>query len=920
MSRLKGLSAALAVLLVLQLMVPVFGNLGGSASAQSDDAGRIKVEKTAQTEESVQWRVTVNASGAEHEGIQTNISLGAGLSPADITGTGDAQVSKTGDGYAVQSPPGTGTLAFTVKATVTSPDQAILEIKAVVAYPDGTYQASDRTEAIKPEVKEEDKPAVEPAEKTAEKQDAKTEEPVKKETAEQADQPAKEAAQPAEEKKPSAEEAAPAEKPAEQPVKEPSGKESAPEKSADSTAEKQESAPAEETPSKDDPAPEAGKTKEVAVKKEIIVGTTAPVAVEADMMTPMAIATPGTYTPDPNAIVVPTKLEGISTNAHTIPHLMWISNGKVHVAVKSTHALQYMQFYPGKTNVAQSNTFDEYNAWVDIKVGGTVYPPDGLNGNTKDSHWTVFKFNSSDLFLLDNQSIPFFIKGIGGGHDVGGNLIVTVPMQSVTGNKVWVGGTERPAITLQLIAQAPGEAKRTLGTKVVNGTETPAWTHTWTDIPKYNPFGSPYTFTVDEASVPPNYKKTLDKLTVTNTYAPEQLTINVNKVWIGPKGESVTIRLFANGTDSGKTLTLDPKNNWTGSFTVNKFHDKTGEPIAYTVKEVPVPGYTTQLSGSVTNGFTFTNTHNGTIDIKVDKVWIGPAAESVTVNLLADGTPTGKSLVLTEKNGWGSTFEGLRKYDAKTGAEIVYTVKEVPVPGYSSDIRGTADTGFTITNTNDATTSVDVRKEWVGSEAGPVTIELLADGEETGKTVILSGENNWSSTFADLRKYDAKTGKTISYSVTEPEVPERYKVSYSTGSNGEFVVTNTAITGSLTVTKVDEAGDPLAGAEFELRDQDGKVIAGTSGADGKILFENLDWGSYLLVETKAPEGYRLLTKPLEIEIGADQLNPERTVENTPTDWELPATGGIGTIPFYMVGLLVMAVAMLLMLKKKRLYE
>ncbi|WP_213422548.1 Cna B-type domain-containing protein [Bhargavaea massiliensis] len=906
MSRLKGLSVVLAVLLVLQLMVPVFGN------AQSDDAGRIKIEKTSQTAESVQWRVTVNASGTEHDGIQAKIIFGAGLSPAGIAGVPDDQVSNTGDGYTVQLPAGSGALVMNVTASVTDSNPDFHEIKAVADYPDGTFQAADRAAAIKPEIKEEEKPAEQPAEKQA----AKAEEPVKKENAEPAAQPEKETEQPAEEKESPAEEVAPAK----QPAQEPSGNETAPEPSADLEEANQSETPVKEAePKKEDPAPEKApesKKEPVVIEKEAVLGTVAPVAVEAEVLAPMNVGAQY-YDLDPNAVVVPTTLEGVSTNSHTMPLLMWVNANTVYVAVRSTHALDYMEL----AGVKATNP-DKHVAMQSIFIDGEEKKPDvGIQGNTKDARWTVYKFNEDVLNLLDNATHKFFVDGIGNGHDVGGQLVVDIPKINVIGNKVWVGGTERPAIKLQLMAQAEGDELHVMDTGVVNGAEKDAWTFKWNQVPAYSPIGKLYTYTIDEASVPPNYEKTLDGLTVTNTYNPAQLTIKVNKAWIGPEGGPVTIKLIANGADTGKTLTLDPQNNWTGSFSVNKLHDKTGEPITYTVKEVPVPGYTTQLSGSVDKGFTFTNTHSGTIDIKVDKKWIGPAAESVTVNLLADGTPTGKSLVLNEENGWGSTFEGLRKYDAKTGAEIVYTVKEVPVPGYSSDISGTADTGFTIVNTNDAVTSVDVRKEWVGPEAGPVTIELLADGEETGITVILSGENNWSGTFADLRKYDAKTGKAISYTVTEPEVPEQYEVSYSIGANGEFIVTNTARTGSLTVTKVDERGDPLAGAEFELRDTDGNLIGtGTSGADGKIFFGNLDWGSYLLVETKAPEGYRLLTKPIEIKIGADRLDIKETVKNTPTDWGLPATGGFGTIPFYMVGVMMMAAAVFTLRKKKRMYE
>ena len=48
----------------------------------------------------------------------------------------------------------------------------------------------------------------------------------------------------------------------------------------------------------------------------------------------------------------------------------------------------------------------------------------------------------------------------------------------------------------------------------------------------------------------------------------------------------------------------------------------------------------------------------------------------------------------------------------------------------------------------------------------------------------------------------------------------------------------------------------LAGAEFELKDSTGGVIATvTSGENGYIRIDGLDEGEYTLTETKAPDGY-----------------------------------------------------------------
>ena len=92
------------------------------------------------------------------------------------------------------------------------------------------------------------------------------------------------------------------------------------------------------------------------------------------------------------------------------------------------------------------------------------------------------------------------------------------------------------------------------------------------------------------------------------------------------------------------------------------------------------------------------------IDIPVEKVWDdsndqdGKRPNSVTVTLYADGQSTGQSLTLNEANGWKGTFENLA--ESENGKKINYTVKETPVSGYESDVKGDASTGFVVTNTH----------------------------------------------------------------------------------------------------------------------------------------------------------------------------------------------------------------------------
>lgn len=77
--------------------------------------------------------------------------------------------------------------------------------------------------------------------------------------------------------------------------------------------------------------------------------------------------------------------------------------------------------------------------------------------------------------------------------------------------------------------------------------------------------------------------------------------------------------------------------------------------------------------------------------------------------------------------------------------------------------------------------------------------------------------------------------------------------------------------------KTDEAKKPLGGAmfkvmtknkdgKFEPVKKDGKDYIVTSADNGKFSVENMDYGKYYLVEIKAPQGFILLSEPVEFEI------------------------------------------------------
>lgn len=119
--------------------------------------------------------------------------------------------------------------------------------------------------------------------------------------------------------------------------------------------------------------------------------------------------------------------------------------------------------------------------------------------------------------------------------------------------------------------------------------------------------------------------------------------------------------------------------------------------------------------------------------------------------------------------------------------------------------------------------------------------------------------------------------------------------------------------------KTDEAKKPLGGAmfkvmtknadgKFEPVKKDGKDYIVTSADNGKFSVEDMDYGKYYLVEIKAPQGFILLSEPVEFEIKkqaddktisiafitnkSDTITRRRTPGGDITRRRIPKTGDI----------------------------
>ena len=451
---------------------------------------------------------------------------------------------------------------------------------------------------------------------------------------------------------------------------------------------------------------------------------------------------------------------------------------------------------------------------------------------TADDNWT---YSFTDLpkyangqeitYTVSELTVPGYTTTIDDNYNITNSYTPGETSASVT--KIWddadnQDGIRPESITVALLANG------TPTNKTVTLTAANNWTQTITGLPE-KADGEYITYTWTEVNVPEGYSltgtsKNETVTTLTNTHTPELTSITGTKTWKdadnqdGKRPESITVNLFADGTKlKSQKVSANADGNWTYSFTdLPKYAN--GQEITYTVTEDAVDGYTTE-----SDGYNFINTHQPeTTEITVTKTWNdannqdGKRPESITVILLANGTEKTRQAVTADEAGnWTYTFKDLPKY--ANGQEITYTVAEEEVTDYTTTYDGS-----NITNSyTPGKTSATVTKIWNdaenqdGKRPESITVSLLADGKETGKTVTLSVENSWKQTISDLP--EKADGKAIEYTWTEETLPEGYELTDNSKNGTVTTLTNTYApeTTSITGTKTWDDADNQDGKRPE---------------------------------------------------------------------------------------------------------
>lgn len=264
-------------------------------------------------------------------------------------------------------------------------------------------------------------------------------------------------------------------------------------------------------------------------------------------------------------------------------------------------------------------------------------------------------------------------------------------------------------------------------------------------------------------------------------------------------------------------------------------------------------------------------------ELTVNKTWAGDGkGEEATFQLIGPkgdidtATVTGK--------GSATLYIGA---DKLSEGDNTCTLRET-VEESSAYVAG-PDKEVVINKKDNVVTIVSVEDENVNKGTALVSIENKLDSQKGSVTFRKYGEDNKpldGGTF-QLYRVDGEKSESVgnefstvkgeytikdlpygTYYVKEIAAPQGYILGsepsaeitiIKTAAHGTITMTNEKYTsGAITIKKVDENGNPLAGADFTLLPVGVKK---TTGENGEAVFDGFTEGTYTIIETKSPTGY-----------------------------------------------------------------
>lgn len=590
---------------------------------------------------------------------------------------------------------------------------------------------------------------------------------------------------------------------------------------------------------------------------------------------------------------VPSKMTGFTTDQKEIPDYGSAESGHLENAENAQYT---------SSNDTDTQLVDKDGRFV-LEAGETVTFSDQfrrgsyislkeeLNENLYDTKWTVCENGKEVESMSGGKSVslldpaPPLIEQKGSGPDDGRTEKITSETEQESGNVQNIYNGQKPTTANTIVFRSykdPDETSSTLTKLKVK-----------------------YVNTVKTGGLKIQ-KKAAEGETLTGTY-----TFKVTFNDVGGEGleekpieRTVTIDMgkgestgTITGIPVGTRYTIEEETPLDGSrlqsVTVPKGCDS-ADVIDNTVEGVIKEPNTCPITAI------FTNTRRTLINIEFDKLWkdangkddLSTAKQPKQIYIQLQrrlatstkdddwtpvnyGTKAYVTITPDDNNGWKHTFSGLdQRQVGETNTNYQYRI-----------VEGTVDKAgnFTAVKPNE-TITINGNTYVVTAEAeATANSETNSAGSSTDNTATANSETN------------SETGATTTPATVTPD-------GTITGGSGKIVLTNTLQNPKFALDIIKKDAEPNnAGEEVFLKDVEFKLeklkqaktggtqwevdtsytfnnndnlhyLTGTTGTDGEIKnnpFKDLEPGRYRLTETKAHEGYNLLSKSIDIEFTQD---------------------------------------------------
>lgn len=466
-------------------------------------------------------------------------------------------------------------------------------------------------------------------------------------------------------------------------------------------------------------------------------------------------------------------------------------NGDNYI-ITNTHTPASSEFFV--TKIWKDNENNDGMRPDEITV--TAHGSDGCSYTEKlnaDNQWSVMFSNLPKYadgkvieYSLTEESVPGYTSSItrNGKSFVFINTHVD-ETKNITITKAWNDGNNQDGLRPKTI------------TAVVNGSDGSArfvqlfegqnWATSLNNLPKYKN-GTEIQYTVKENAIPgyeTEIKQTGDSYAIMNSHTPAVVTVSAVKVWDDANNQDgirpSLIQVTLTGSDgSVRNAAITKNDGWTYQFK-NLPKYKNGMKIDYTLQEANSNPYTYEIvKGSDEYSFTITNNYvPAVVNVPITTVWDdddnrdGIRAKETAITLHGSNGKVYQRIV-TGKDDFATVFEDVPKFFDE-GREVVYTVTQNEMNGYTANIASTDKYTFQITNTHEPERlAKTVTKVWDDNNnqdgLRPNTLRIALTG--TDGTYIeksLSTANNWTETFDGLYKY-FKEGTPIQYTIDEEMV------------------------------------------------------------------------------------------------------------------------------------------------------